>query len=143
MYNNRDWSSGYLYQTMHYKISDIMKCIDKYGCHLHKDRDVWLMKIALHHLDCIIDEFKSTEQLDKLFKEKYGECKMMSKEVDINGEKMYEHTGFSYSKCNTSVTNDYANKVWSRINRIRVYRNQIHHKKFWYIMEKYSETWWD
>jgi len=141
-YHSYEWDYTYLYIIIEQKLSDMEKCIGKYGIHLRKDRDCLIMRYALHHLSYMIEDYKCVENLFELHKEKFGSSDMIWEDSKDHPQCVI-YKGLKYSKCKTEEELKYADKVHSRINKIWEERKVYHKRRFFYTFEKYIEYWWD
>ena len=141
-YHNYDFDYNYLYYMIEEKLADMEKSMSKYASHTCSKRIALIMRYALHHLSFITDDYKCVENLYKLHSKKYGESKMVMKELkDETG--CSEWKGLKYEKCKTIKEQKYADKIHTRIGNIWEERKVYHKRKFFYTFEKYIEYWWD
>jgi len=141
-YHSYEWDYSYLYIMIEQKLSDMEKCIRKYGISTRTKRITLIMRYALHHLSYVTEDYKCVENLFNLHEKKYGYCNMMWETCE-DDKKSMEYKGLKYSKCKTDEEREYADKVHSRINKLWEERKAYHKRRFFYTFEKYVEYWWD
>ena len=139
MWNNAEWDPVYLYQIMDKKLKEMRNSCNKYHSHTCTHHIVRIMDIALWYLDRLIKE-DSYDNLYNLHSLKFGEITMASGLSDM------PHCVtilWGFKKCSTPEQTEYAHKVLRRIHRIGDYRDKKYKARFFYILEKYIDWFWD
>lgn len=138
MWHDRDWDYVYFYKVMRKKLIAMEKHL-KAGPHSGRHSDSRMIRLALTYLDYMIGNKEPNANLDALFTEKYGtiQCDYTQ---DPTRPDLYL-MNFSFTKC-TPEQREWVDSVWCRIQDIKD-RNLVEYKrKFFYILEKYTNYWW-
>lgn len=141
LWKDRNWDSDYVYYAIEQKIRMQADKIEKYGCHLHKDRDVKRMRICAELLRRARENdyyFHDNPFYDRMTK-KWGELEMeegertaltvqvkifrpgVKTERDVKMERFWHKKANDYAKLMTNQDLELFGKLFAR----------------------WSKSWWD
>ncbi len=133
MWNNQEWDYNYFYIVMQKKLKSMLQVIEN-GDAVTRKSVGRMMKLALYHLERIIEADTCNDLYDQ-HEKKYGELKSM---IQPCKDKRLNQIKFYYDK-----DNDHASKVSLRIFKIENYRMEKHKEKFFNILNRWVQYWWD
>lgn len=139
MWNNCDWDYSSLYKIMDKKMEALEKSI-RNGYHSRSKKYAKIISIARWYLQRIIkDDYVKAEE-DKLEKD-YGYAEPVYEKTDNPNISILK--GSKYSKCMTETENKIAERRSDEIRDLYWKRREEYKKKFFDILNKYVERWWN
>jgi hypothetical protein len=150
MWSNEDWDYHYLYQVLSKKLKDMEKQLKK-GWGIHKSSVSRLIRLCVRYFELGYDN-EFTDDLYLAFEKRYGKITMRDEETgEVYGDKKEKlfRCIFGFKKDNGEVlwqgTVGYerVSNLHHRIGLITERKRQEYLRRAWYILEKYSEYFWD
>lgn len=142
IWNDRDWDQHYIYKVFSFKLKKQANAIEKWGCHLYKERDVRQMRNAAHALDRLAeDDYLLTNVYQQKLDREFGRLGFVTRP---GGEEEYDGSYWLRRERVQSEADERRERfLILKSGKHEQYLRRQDLEYFGRIFSRHSPGWWD